>query len=167
MLRATIAALLAIASSGSAFAQAHNQAQETVQEFNIAAQPVSQALRAYAQQSGDQVVFYSDIGKGRESAAVEGSYTREEALKRLLESTGLKYRRVNAKTIAISTDAPERPEASLQRTSTAAPLRLAQATQPAPAPVAEQTAQANEPQPAGEESLFGVETVIVTGTAVS
>ena len=35
-------------------------------------------------------------------------------------------------------NAPERPEASLQRTSTAAPLRLAQATQPAPAAVAEQ-----------------------------
>lgn len=163
MLRATIASLLAMASLGSALAQN----QETVQEFNIAAQPVSQALRAYAQQSGDQIVFYSDIGKGRESAAVEGSYTRQEALKRLLEHTGLKYRRVNAKTIAISTDAPDRPEASLRRTSTAAPLRLAQATQPAPAPAAQQTAQTSEPPPAGEESLFGVETVIVTGTAVS
>src|SRR5690242_1559683 len=107
MLRATIASLLAIA-SGSALAQAQS-ADQTRQEFSIAAQPVSQALRAYAQQSGDQIVFYSEIGKGRESAAVEGSYTREEALRRLLESTGLKYRRVNAKTVAISTDAPERP----------------------------------------------------------
>jgi outer membrane receptor protein involved in Fe transport len=166
MLRATIASLLAIASTGSALAQAQSSDQ-TRQEFSIAAQPVSQALRAYAQQSGDQIVFYSEIGKGRESAAVEGSYTREEALKRLLESTGLKYRRVNAKTVAISTDAPERPEASLQRTSTAAPLRLAQATLPAPAPVAQQTSQTSEPQPAGDNSLFGVETVIVTGTAVS
>lgn len=176
MLRATIAALLAIASTESALAQtqaqardqdaSHVSADQSRQEFSIAAQPVSQALRAYAQQSGDQVVFYSDIGKGRESVAVEGSYTRQEALKRLLENTGLKYRRVNTKTIAISTDAPERPEASFQRTSTAAPLRLAQATQPAPAPVAQQTAQTGEPQPAGEDSLFGVETVIVTGTAV-
>jgi iron complex outermembrane recepter protein len=179
MLRATIASLLAIASTGSALAQTQDavsrtdadasyaSADQVRQEFSIAAQPVSQALRAYAQQSGDQVVFYSDIGKGRESVAVEGSYTRQEALQRLLENTGLKYRRVNAKTIAISTDAPERPEASLQRTSTAAPLRLAQATQPAPAPVAQQTAQTSQPQPAGEDSLFGVETVIVTGTAAS
>src|SRR5688500_4844373 len=132
MLRATIASLLAIASTGSALAQTsaqHNDsdasyasADQVRQEFSIAAQPVSQALRAYAQQSGDQVVFYYDIGKGRASAAVEGSYTRQEALKRLLENTGLKYRRVNAKTIAISTDAPERPEATLQRTSTTAQL---------------------------------------------
>ena len=149
MLRATIASLLAIASTGSALAQVQDtprndsdtsyaSADQVRQEFSIAAQPVSQALRAYAQQSGDQVVFYSDIGRGRESASVEGSYTRQEALQRLLENTGLKYRRVNAKTIAVSSDAPERPEASLQRTSTAAPMRLAQATQPAPAPVAEQ-----------------------------
>src|SRR3990170_4005895 len=110
MLRATIASLLAIASTGSALAQGQDtprndsdtsyaSADQVRQEFSIAAQPVSQALRAYAQQSGDQVVFYSNIGQGRESAPVEGSYTREEALKRLLESTGLKYRRVNAKTI--------------------------------------------------------------------
>lgn len=177
MLRATIAALLAIASAEAALGQTRDttlrgdsdasyvSVDQLRQEFSIAAQPVSQALRAYAQQSGDQVVFYSAIGKGRESAAVEGSYTRQEALERLLENTGLKYRRVNAKTIAISSDAPERPEATLQRTSSSAPLRLAQATQPAPAPVAQQTAQGSEPQSAGEDSLFGVETVIVTGTA--
>jgi iron complex outermembrane recepter protein len=182
MLRATIASLLAIASAGSAFAQAQAQsaairndsdaayasADQVRQEFNIAAQPVSQALRAYAQQSGDQVVFYSEIGKGRESAAVEGSYTRQEALHRLLENTGLKYRRVNAKTIAISNDASKRPEASLQRTSISAPLRLAQAAEPAPAPVAERTTQEDQSQQGGaEDSLFGVETVIVTGTAVA
>ena len=71
MLRATIASLLAIASTGSALAQtqdtvlrndsdaSHASADQIRQEFSIAAQPVSQALRAYAQQSGDQVVFYS------------------------------------------------------------------------------------------------------------
>lgn len=178
MLRATIASLLAVASAGSAFAQTQNAAvqndsdqnsaitEQTRQEFNIAAQPVSQALRAYAQQSGDQIVFYSDIGKGRESAPVEGSFTRQEALRRLLENTGLKYRRVNAKTIAISTDAPARPEASLQRTSVSSPLRLAQATDPAPAQVAQRQAESAEPQQPGD-SLFGVEEVIVTGTAVA
>lgn len=177
MLRATIASLLAIASAGAALAQSRDtasgndssasqaSADQALQEFSIAAQPVSQALRAYAQQSGDQVVFYSEIGKGRESAAVEGSYTRHEALRRLLENTGLKYRRVNAKTIAISTTAPVRPEASLQRTSTAAPLRLAQATQPPPPPPARPTAPEGESQQ--PEALFGVETVIVTGTAVA
>ncbi|MET0534325.1 MAG: TonB-dependent receptor, partial [Steroidobacter sp.] len=179
MLRATIATLLAMASAGTALAQnqetvlrkdaeaSATSADQVRQEFSIAAQPLSQALRAYAQQSGDQVVFYSEIGKGRESAAVAGSYTRQEVLQRLLENTGLKYRRVNAKTIAISTDAPPRPEASLQRTSTAAPLRLAQATQPAPAPVAQQLPIEDQQAQVTQNSLFGVEEVIVTGTAVA
>ena len=43
-------------------------------DFNIAAQQVSQALREYAQQSGDQVVFYSEVGKGRESTLVQGKF---------------------------------------------------------------------------------------------
>ncbi|HEY0680712.1 MAG TPA: TonB-dependent receptor [Steroidobacter sp.] len=175
MLRATIASLLAIA-AGAALAQepVHSDSNKTasadqaLQEFKIAAQPLSQALREYAQQSGDQVVFYSEIGKGREAPAVEGSYTRQEALRRLLENTGLKYRRVNAKTVAISTDAPARPEASMQRTSMAAPLRLAQATDTAPAPLAQVQEQGGVgAQQAPDDSLFGVEEVIVTGTAVA
>lgn len=167
MLRAMIASLLAVASTGSALAQTQpTNADQTRQEFNIAAQPLSQALREYAQQSGDQVVFYSDIGKGREAPALAGSYTRQEALQRLLEHTGLKYRRVNAKTIAISTDAPARPDASIQRTSMAAPMRLAQATETTPAPLPQAQEQGGGEQ-APADSLFGVEEVIVTGTAVA
>lgn len=166
MLRAMIASLLAIASAGALAQTSSTGADQARQEFNIAAQPLSQALREYAQQSGDQVVFYSDISKGREAPALTGSYTRQEALQRLLENTGLKYRRVNPKTIAISTDAPARPEASIQRTSMAAPMRLAQATQPAPAPVHQAQEQSAGGEQAPADSLFGVEEVIVTGTAV-
>lgn len=168
MLRAMIASLLAVASAGALAQTNPSGAEQARQEFNIAAQPLSQALREYAQQSGDQVVFYSEIGKGREAPALTGSYTRQEALQRLLENTGLKYRRVNPKTIAISTDAPAKPEASIQRTSMAAPMRLAQATATAPAPLPqaqEQGGGAGEQAPA--DSLFGVEEVIVTGTAVA
>lgn len=170
MLRAMIASLLAIASAGSALAQTQTTptaADQTRQEFNIAAQPLSQALREYAQQSGDQVVFYSEIGKGRAAPALTGSYTRQEALQRLLEHTGLKYRRVNAKTIAISTDAPARPEAAIQRTSMAAPMRLAQATETTPAPLPQTQEQGGGGEQAPANSLFGVEEVIVTGTAVA
>ncbi|HEY5760319.1 MAG TPA: TonB-dependent receptor [Steroidobacter sp.] len=169
MLRAMIASLLAVASVGSALAQTQTNTTSTDQarqEFNIAAQPLSQALREYAQQSGDQVVFYSDIGKGREAPALAGSYTRQEALQRLLENTGLKYRRVNAKTIAISSDAPSRPAASNQRTSMVAPLRLAQASETAPAPLPQTQEQGGGGEQAPADSLFGVEEVIVTGTAV-
>src|SRR5262245_21547760 len=167
MLRAMIASLLAFASVGALAQTSPTSADQTRQAFNIAAQPLSQALREYAQQSGDQVVFYSEIGKGRAAPALTGSFTRQEALQRLLENSGLKYRRVNTKTIAIGTDAPARPEAALQRTSMAAPMRLAQATEAAPAPLPQVQEQGGAGEPAPAESLFGVEEVIVTGTAVA
>jgi iron complex outermembrane recepter protein len=169
-MRATIASLgllsLAATPFSSTYAQAAGEeAAETKQDFNIAAQPLSQALRAYAQQSGDQIVFYSEVGQGRESATVEGRYTRQEALQRLLENTGLKSRRVNSKTVAISkTSSNAQP--ALQLTSTAAPLRLAQATEPAPPPAAARPDRGTD-NAAAEDSLFGVEEVIVTGTAVA
>jgi iron complex outermembrane receptor protein len=178
MLRATIASLLAIAAAGSAVAQHSTEdassaryasADQQRQEFNIAAQPLSQALREYAQQSGDQVVFYSEIGRGLDAPALSGSYTRQEALQRLLENSGLKYRRVNAKTVAIAADKPAHATTSMQRTSMAAsPLRLAQASDipPAPRPQAQEQGGGGSQTPASQ-SLFGVEEVVVTGTAVA
>ena len=53
--------LAAAADATSAYASDAERAEE--RDFSIAAQPVSQALREYAQQSGDQVVFYSEVGK--------------------------------------------------------------------------------------------------------
>jgi outer membrane receptor protein involved in Fe transport len=133
-------------------------------DFSIAAQSVSQALREYAQQSGDQVVFYSEVGKGLESSPVQGRLTREDALQRLLLNTGLKSERVNSKTVAISAAAASRQQ-SRQLPPDAAPLRLEQSsgrTAPAAAPRAQRASRLEQ----GEESLFGAEEVIVTGTAV-
>lgn len=133
-------------------------------DFSIAAQPVSQALREYAQQSGDQVVFYSEVGKGLESTPVQGRLTREDALQRLLLNTGLKSERVNSKTVAISAAAAPRQELR-QHPGDAAPLHLEQSSErvsPAAAPRAQRVARVEQ----GEPSLFGVEEVIVTGTAV-
>jgi outer membrane receptor protein involved in Fe transport len=117
---------------------------------------VPQALREYAQQSGDQIVFYSDVGKGLESTAVEGRYTREEALQKLLLNTGLQSERVNAKTVAIT--APDVPPV--------AALQPKQSTEHH-APDAK-IVEASAPRTARfEQSLFGVEEIIVTGTAAA
>jgi outer membrane receptor protein involved in Fe transport len=133
-------------------------------EFSIAAQPVSQALREYAQQSGDQVVFYSEVGKGVESTPVQGSLTREEALQRLLLDTGLQAERVNAKTVAISA-VPALKSDLRQHPAEPAPLRLGQSSERTAHPAAPRTQRAARVEE-GEQSLFGVEEVIVTGTAV-
>ena len=154
--------LAAAADETSAYASDAERAEE--RDFSIAAQPVSQALREYAQQSGDQVVFYSEVGKGVESTPVQGKSTREDALQRLLLDTGLKAERVNAKTVAISA-APTLKSAERQHSPDATALRLGQSGERAPqlaAPRAQRAARMEE----GEQPHFGVEEVIVTGTAV-
>jgi iron complex outermembrane recepter protein len=69
--------------------------------LNIAAQPVSDALNEFALQAGFQGVFYTSIGKGLTSPQVSGVFTPEQALKRLLGNTSLRYRFINPHTIAI------------------------------------------------------------------
>lgn len=160
LLSLAVLACLATGLDG-AYAQATSAAESDKREFSIAAQPLSQALREYAEQSGDQIVFYSDIGKGRESAPVQGRYTRQEALEKLLENTGLKSERVTPSTVAISRAAgPRRGARSDASAPVAAPL--APASQP---PRRSPYTRSAEPM-AAETSLFGVEEVIVTGTAV-
>lgn len=136
---------------------------EEARDFNIAAQPVSEALREYAQQSGDQIVFYSDVGKGRESTPVQGRLTRQEALHRLLLNTGLKAERVSSKTVAISAAAPSQQDAEDPR-STAATPRPTQAEERGARTLSRERAARAEQ---GAPTLFGVEEVIVTGTAVA
>lgn len=164
-----LALAIAAALSGAAAAEAASAA---TQQFSIPAQPIASALRLYAEKTGEQIVFFSEVGSGRESSTVEGRYTGEEALQRLLNNTGLKARRINSRTLSIGLS--EDGDAALQETLELAalePLRLAQATSAplaaaAQAPATPTPAQATG-QAQGEGSLFGVEEVIVTGTAVS
>ncbi|HEY7642227.1 MAG TPA: TonB-dependent receptor [Steroidobacteraceae bacterium] len=134
-------------------------------EFSIAAQPVSQALREYAQQSGDQVVFYSEVGKGLESASVQGRFTREDALQKLLLNTGLKSERVNSKTVAISAAAPLKRAFQEHPVDPPPAVRLAESSE-RPAPAAVPRAQRAARVEQDEQALFGAEEIIVTGTAV-
>lgn len=76
-------------------------AQTPSKAFSIPAQAIESALRVYAEQSGDQVVFYSEVAHGKRAQPVDGVLTRDEALRRLLENTGLTFRRLNATTVAI------------------------------------------------------------------
>ncbi|MEI2417874.1 secretin and TonB N-terminal domain-containing protein [Orrella sp. JC864] len=57
--------------------------------FDIPAQPLAAALHRYAEISGRPALFRSELVEGRHSAAVRGRYTRRQALRALLEGTGL------------------------------------------------------------------------------
>ncbi len=77
--------------------------------FDIPAQPLVSALHAFGRRVGVQVLYESRSAAGRRSEAVQGRFTPDEALKRLLAGTDLEIRhaRVDAVTLVASTPAEE------------------------------------------------------------
>lgn len=59
------------------------------QNFDVPAQPLVSALEAYGAFSGFQVVYDAALAKGRQSSSINGAFTPETALRRLLDGTGL------------------------------------------------------------------------------
>lgn len=57
--------------------------------FAIQAQPLAEALNAWAQQTRTQLIVQQDLVAGKTAAAVSGALTPQQALDRLLAGTGL------------------------------------------------------------------------------
>jgi hypothetical protein len=111
-----IAAVLAV-SIGVAMASGEEpQTAERPVRFHISAQPLIDALQAYSQQSGVQVMFETASAAGYKSLPVDGEFMPEAALRMLLADTDLKirYSRSSAVTLAPASapnpdDPPLRP----------------------------------------------------------
>jgi outer-membrane receptor for ferric coprogen and ferric-rhodotorulic acid len=73
------------------------------QNFDIPAQPLTDALVAFGQQSGVQVTVAGTVARNVSAPAVQGIMTSEQALRQLLAGSGLIY------TMSGSTVAIERP----------------------------------------------------------
>jgi iron complex outermembrane receptor protein len=81
--------------------------------LKIEAQPLNRALQEFAKQSGIQIVCFSRAIDGSRASALEGQFTAEAALSRLLSGTDLTYRPLNQKTMEIrSGDSPGGGEAT-------------------------------------------------------
>jgi hemoglobin/transferrin/lactoferrin receptor protein len=61
-------------------------------QFNIPAQPLTNALNQFGRQSGLQVAFPAEASQGVRSSTVAGSFTPQQALAQLLRGTGISYR---------------------------------------------------------------------------
>jgi outer membrane receptor protein involved in Fe transport len=68
-------------------------AQEQTVAFDIPAQPLSGALNAYARTARRQILFSDQVVQGRPSAGLQGRYEPTAALERLLDGSGLTWRR--------------------------------------------------------------------------
>jgi len=63
-----------------------------VVEFHISSQPLAQALNAWAQQSGLQLIWPADGEVARiQSRSLDGKYQPMQALALLLQDSGLQY----------------------------------------------------------------------------
>lgn len=67
------------------------RADEATMRFEIKAQPLSEALMAFGVQTGAIVIASSKLTSSKTSKPVTGQLTRQEALTRMLQGTGLKF----------------------------------------------------------------------------
>lgn len=68
---------------------------------DIPAQPLAQALEAFARQTGLQLVYVSGVVRDQRSHAVSAGLGANEALSRALEGTGLKFKYLTPRSIRI------------------------------------------------------------------
>jgi hypothetical protein len=69
--------------------------------FDIPVQSLAGALHAYGRRVGVQVLYDSESAAERQSVAVQGRFTPDEALKRLLAGTDLEVRHASADAITL------------------------------------------------------------------
>lgn len=86
LLLSTAMVAWAFSPSGAALAE---PARSEHQTFRITPQPLGLALRQFASQANIQLLFTEAEVSGKRAPAIEGSYTRDEVIRRLLEGSGL------------------------------------------------------------------------------
>lgn len=89
---ARLALAIAVAVSASTFDLPGAFAADTAQRYAVPAQSLDQALRQIARQSGSSIVADPALLRGRQSAAVNGQFSREAALRQALSGSGLQLR---------------------------------------------------------------------------
>ena len=69
--------------------------------LHIDSQPLEQALQEFASQSGVQIIFFSQIMEDRLVEPLDGEFTMQVALTRLLAGFPLTFRIINPRTVQI------------------------------------------------------------------
>jgi len=140
-LRTLRAVLVSIAAAAVCIAQTGEKSRSE-KSFDIPAQPAARALRIFATQAGVEVVFGTSATNSVRSRELKGSYQPSEAIRRLLDGTGLSAVQ-DEKTGAFTVSRDPEPPKSAPRGADR-PDRVVPATSPANA------SSANE---RGEETI--------------
>ena len=91
-------------------------AQAQAVSLDLPAQPLALSLRAVGSQTSTNVLFDPPLVEGVNAPGVAGQFTAEEAFRKLLAGTGLKYRFLDEKTVMVisASEAPVKPTARCQ-----------------------------------------------------
>ncbi|MGH8301127.1 MAG: TonB-dependent receptor plug domain-containing protein, partial [Steroidobacteraceae bacterium] len=166
-------AVTAILASTAALGASAASAQGRLFHFDITPEPLSQALRTYAQVSGQDVIFTESVVAGAGTTSLVGDFTADAALSRLLAGTQLTVERSPSGALMIR----RRQQVSSDAMAPGQPLmRVAQtgaaATDPPPAadpPAADPTSDPPAPQAAAASSAPSPQLteVVVTGSRIA
>ncbi|MBD9355826.1 TonB-dependent siderophore receptor [Methylomonas albis] len=81
------------------------ETQSALREFHIPPQSLAEALKNFSRQSDLQLFYNADLVAGMGSPGVNGRYTQEQALERLLQGSQLSYRVRNDNTLILEKSA--------------------------------------------------------------
>jgi catecholate siderophore receptor len=125
----TKSALAYVEKTGGAGGEAASEASLPLKRFNIAAGPLDEAIKAYEQATGLTVKIVLPTGTlaGFKSLGVVGLYPEEEAMRLLLDGTGLNYRIEDATTLVVGVQAKDSVSVT---TSEANSVALSKFTEP-------------------------------------
>ncbi len=155
-LKAIIACVLAAAGGALSLSQAVAATRVEPRAFNIEAQDLGSALKAFAFQSNREIFFAPELTHGMLTHGVVGSYDDLDALKKILADTGLTYTVTDSNAILVrdmsnvtsrpSSEATSGPAVRLARTE------MSGQAEPPAAP-ARSTSSASAPGAAAEHRV--------------
>src|SRR5579864_7455218 len=114
-LATTILLSIGCLASSAVWAQTEASGART-QTYHISAQALSTALQQFAAQSGVQLLFSESDVVGMKTTGLQGSFTKDQALQRLLAGSGLVFEFPKPDAVII-----RRPTSPTESTSTRAP----------------------------------------------
>jgi iron complex outermembrane receptor protein len=144
-------------------------------QIDIPSQSLGSALATLAKQTRIQVVYSTELVEGKNSPALSGSVTPEQALGQLLARTGLQFEFLDAETVTLSRAGDLKPRQavasppsdSLSSRSFWGPFRLAQVDQGKTTSGGSVAAEKNDSSRRNEkDSKVQLEEVVVTGTNI-
>lgn len=143
--------------------------ESAVYQVELEPQPLSDALKSFADQTGLQIMFFSELTDGVQTATLVGDYTADAALDTLLDSSGLTYEYINERAITVrATNAVSGDEGgdSDSKNSPPTPVLMAQVqtTEQAARSLQQSDSQSRNDESRVEDAPL--EEIIVTGTNI-